>query len=297
MELCLGTVQFGMDYGIIGQKKPDLDYAVNCLDYAVQNGISAIDTARAYGTAEEVVGAFIRKHTVGRSQLFISTKFRPNLLDGYKEEQYKEVVRSELEQQLKILHLDYVDAYMFHSARYAFNDAALEAIDGVRKAGLAKKAGVSVYEPDEAEACFNSTYVDFIQMPYSIFDHRMKDAGVFAKSIDSKCEIHTRSAFIQGLVVLEAEQIPPFLSKAIPIIQKIDKICSDAGISRVELAMAYVKREQAVSHLVFGVDSLEQLKEDIGLFQKDVPARLLEQMDMEFKGIEADIVMPSLWKR
>ena len=64
MELCLGTVQFGLDYGIIGQKKPPLEYAVNCLDYATQNGIAAIDTAAAYGNAEEVVGAFLKKKTV-----------------------------------------------------------------------------------------------------------------------------------------------------------------------------------------------------------------------------------------
>ena len=54
MQLCLGTVQFGMDYGIIGQKKPSVEDSVVCLDYATQNGISAIDTATAYGTAEEV---------------------------------------------------------------------------------------------------------------------------------------------------------------------------------------------------------------------------------------------------
>ena len=81
MELCLGTVQFGLDYGIIGQKKPPLEYAVNCLDYATQNGIAAIDTAAAYGNAEEVVGAFLKKKTVPRDKLFISTKLRPNSLD------------------------------------------------------------------------------------------------------------------------------------------------------------------------------------------------------------------------
>ncbi len=297
MKLCLGTVQFGMDYGIVGQKKPDLNYAVRCLDFATQNGIDAIDTAKAYGTAEEVVGEFLKRHTVPREKLFISTKFRPNLLDGLEEGKYRDVVRSELVEQLCTMRLDYVDAYMFHSAKYAFQEAALEAIASVQKEGLARKVGVSVYEPKEAKWCLDSRYVTFMQMPYSIFDHRMKEAGIFDKAASGTCEIHTRSAFIQGLVTLRPEQIPPFLKKAGPIIRKMDQICSDAGISRVQLAMAYVKREPAISHLVFGVDSLEQLEEDIRLFQKEAPAGLLGQIDSEFSGIEADIVMPSLWKR
>ena len=51
MQLCLGTVQFGMDYGIRNQKQPTLEQAVEMLDYATQNGINHIDTANAYGTA------------------------------------------------------------------------------------------------------------------------------------------------------------------------------------------------------------------------------------------------------
>ena len=79
MELCLGTVQFGMDYGIKGQKQPSVERAVEMLEYATHNGITTIDTANAYGTAEDVVGVFLSKKTVSRDKLFIISKFRPNL--------------------------------------------------------------------------------------------------------------------------------------------------------------------------------------------------------------------------
>ena len=297
MELCLGTVQFGMDYGIRNQKKPDLADAIKCLDYATQNGICAIDTAKAYGMAEEVVGEFLKKGTVSRDSLFISTKFKPNILDDVEPADYAKVIEQEITSQLKTLHTDYVGAYVYHSARYAFDGAKLEAIRTAVGKGYARKSGVSVYEPDEAFACYDSGIVDFIQAPYSIFDRRMKASGMLDSPKRGNCELHTRSAFIQGLVVMDEEQIPDFLSEARPIVRRITKICEEAEISRVQLAMQYVKRENAISHLVFGVDSLEQLKEDIELFQKDVPARLLDQVDKDFKGIEADIVMPSLWKR
>ena len=76
MELCLGTVQFGMDYGIFDTPKKHPDYCISCLDYATQNGIRAIDTATAYGMAEEIVGKFLAKRTVARDHLFISTKLK-----------------------------------------------------------------------------------------------------------------------------------------------------------------------------------------------------------------------------
>lgn len=297
MELCLGTVQFGMDYGIIGQKKPSLNYAVDCLDYATQNGISAIDTAAAYGSAEEVVGAFLMKKTLPRHKLFISTKLFPNILDDAEEKNFVKIIRENLHNSLHTLHTDYVDAYLLHSARYAFRPEILEALHKMQEEGLAGKVGVSVYEPEEAEACFVDKNVGFIQAPYSIFDHRMKQAGVFEEGKKKECQIHTRSAFIQGLIALKEEQIPSFLEDARPIIRKIDSVCQENRISRIQLALAYVKKTEGISHLVFGVDSMEQLKEDIHYFQQDISNDLLEKMEKEFESIPARIVMPSLWKK
>ena len=271
--------------------------AIRWLDYATQNGIYAIDTAKAYGTAEEVVGEFLKLKTISRDKLFISTKLKPNILDEVKPEDYRKVIENEIASQLKILNTDYVDAYIFHSSRYAFDKEKLEAIHDVVTKGYARKSGVSVYEPEEAFACFKSGFVDFIQAPYSIFDHRMKDSGVLDNLDKGECEFHTRSAFIQGLIVMHDEQIPEYLAKARPIVKKIQLLCDKEGISRTQLALQYVKREQGISHLVFGVDSLEQLKEDIELFRKEIPDDLLEKIGAEFDGIEAEVVMPSLWRR
>lgn len=297
MELCLGTVQFGMDYGIIGQKKPSLDYAVKCLDYATQNGIAAIDTAAAYGSAEEVVGTFLAKKTISRDSLFISTKLLPNILDHVEEKDLEKVIGQHLHNSLRTLHTDYVDAYLLHSARYAHRPEILEALSKMQQKGLAGKVGVSIYEPEEAKACFEDKNISFIQAPYSIFDHRMKQAGVFQEGKRSNCQIHARSAFIQGLIALREEQIPSFLQEAKPIIRKMDAVCQERDINRIQLALAYVKRTEGISHLVFGVDSLEQLKEDIDLFQPNIPDQLLKDIEREFEGIPAKIVMPSLWKR
>ena len=133
MELCLGTVQFGMDYGIYNRAMPPVEDSIRCLDYAVQNGISALDTATAYGMAEEIVGRFLAMKTVERDKLWISTKFKPNLLDEYSPDKYQDVILENLKQSLGRLNTDYVDAYYLHSARYAFENEILDALKEVKK--------------------------------------------------------------------------------------------------------------------------------------------------------------------
>ena len=295
MELCLGTVQFGMNYGIFNQEKKEPEYCLKCLDYATQNGISAIDTATAYGIAESITGTFLKRKTIPRDKLFISTKFSPNLLDNCDPSEYENIIRENLLNSLKTLNTDYVDAYFLHSSRYAFQFEILEALNIVQKDGLAKKIGVSVYYPDEAKACFDSGVVQYIQMPYSIFDHRMKEHDIITRAHDVNCCVDVRTVFIKGLIRLGYDEVPTHLSKAIPILKKLDKICADTGFTRVELDMGYVKRESIIKHLVFGVRTIEQLKENITSFDKEIPEAIFVEMDKEFSGIPTDLVVPSLW--
>lgn len=298
MKLCLGTVQFGMDYGIRGQKKPSLSESVSMLDYATQNGITDIDTAFAYGEAEDVVGEFLSKKTIDRSKLFISSKLKPNELDDIPCSKLKSVINEHLDRSLKRLHTDYLDSYMLHSSRYAFNDDILEALYEVKKEGRIKHCGVSVYYPDEAKKCIESNFVDFMQLPFSVFDQRMQNEGVFdlAKK-KNNTQIHARSAFIQGLILMKEDEVPPFLQGARPILAKIDKLSKKYAISRIEIALLFVKHFNAISHLVFGVDNMEQLKENINIFNRDLNVDIIKDFSNEFKDIDADIMMPSLWVR
>lgn len=298
MELCIGTVQFGLDYGIAGQKKPSVEESCKILDYATQNGIDTIDTANAYGTAEDVVGTFLSKKTISRDKLFIISKFKPNLLDDVTEDEYYSVMKGNLENTFSRLGVDYLDSYMLHSARYVWNDAIIDTLARLKKDGYVRHCGVSVYEPDEAKKLIERPNCDFMQLPYSIFDQRMKKEGVFDAAKNSgDTQIHSRSAFIQGLILMNEDQVPPFLEKARPILRKIDEMCTKYNVSRVALALSFVKCTDEISHLVFGVDNIEQLKEDIKLFNNSLSKDIIEEISREFINVDTDIVMPSLWKK
>jgi aryl-alcohol dehydrogenase-like predicted oxidoreductase len=296
MELCLGTVQFGMDYSIRKRKKPSMHEAIQMLDYATQNGITNIDTAAAYGTAEDVVGEFLARKTVERDKLFIISKFPPNLLDEIEPRDYKKKINECLLKSLKRLHTDYLDSYIFHSSRYAFDEEKLEALYEVKEEEKIRHCGVSVYYPEEAKICIESPCVDFIQLPSSLFDQRMLRSGIFELADQNKStQIHSRSAFIQGLLLINEKEVPDYLKSAIPLINKMEVICKAYGISRVKLAILFVKLFSAVSHLVFGVHDIEQLKEDIDMFSQESPNDILTEIATSFDSIPAEIVVPSLW--
>lgn len=298
MELCLGTVQFGMDYGIRGKRKPPLADALDMLDYAVQNGIRAIDTANAYGEAEDVVGAYLEKHPSVRGKITLISKFRPNLLDGIPAEQYYPVMKANLEESLRRLHTDTLDGYLLHSARYVFNDEIVAALLRLRNEGYVRKVGVSVYETAEAEKGICRGDLDFLQLPYSMLDQRMLQSGIFALAEARRFPVHTRSAFVQGLAMMEPEEVPSFLrERAAPVLKEVGDLCREAGLTRTQLAIGFVKRQPAITHLVFGVRNLAQLKEDMAAFQEDLPSGLIAELESRFAGVEADIVMPSLWKK
>lgn len=298
MELSLGTVQFGLDYGVFNTPKKDKAYCIDCIDYAINNGVNAIDTAAAYGNAEEIVGEYFRtRNRTSRQKLFVSTKLLPNCLDNLDQKDYVAEIKKRLEKSLDVLSLDYVDAYLLHSSRYAYNPAILEALATIKQEGLAKHVGVSVYYPDEALKCFENKDMDYMQAPYSVFDHRMKNEHIFNLCKENGVKIDTRTAFIKGLIKLKVEEVPDHLAKAKPILIKLDEICKATGYTRIELAIGYIKKETAINHLVFGIRNIEQLQEDIKVFNNDLPDAVVEMLDDAFVDIDTDLVVPSLWKK
>lgn len=298
MELYLGTVQFGMDYGIRNQKKPTLDESIEILEYAVRNGIDTIDTAYNYGDAEKVVGAFLKQTKVKRENLQIFSKLKPNILDDEPFVNWEALIIQNLEESLERLGTDYLDGYLLHSSRYIFDERIVEQLERLKEKKLVHKIGVSIYEPEEAKKAAELPMIDAIQIPFSIFDQRLLKENFFKRKEVSEKEIFSRSAFLQGLILMDEEEVPEHLSKAKPIIQKIKEICCKENINRVELAIQFVKQQTQIDYLVFGVDNLDQLKQNICFFNRDtIDQSLLSEIAKDFDALDADLVMPSLWAK
>jgi aryl-alcohol dehydrogenase-like predicted oxidoreductase len=297
MKLCIGTVQFGMDYGVQGGSRPSLDDAVAMLDYATQNGVDAIDTAASYGTAEEVVGEFLSRRTVPRDAIQVITKFGTGIFDGSDAAGYPQRLKDAAEKSLRRLRTDYLDAFICHVPSAAGDEAVASAMEVLKASGLVRHVGFSIYETEEAMACLASGAVDFMQAPFSVLDQRMKSSGVLGKAESKGVDVHTRSAFVQGLMLMDVDAIPAHLEATKPHVAALESLCRENGITRRVLALAFVKAQSGISHLVFGVDNMAQLREIVDDFARDIPAETVEGITSRFASVPADVFMPNKWRK
>ncbi|MEK7095336.1 MAG: aldo/keto reductase, partial [Patescibacteria group bacterium] len=240
-KLVLGTVQFGLKYGLnntLGQPTTDESFAI--LDEALASGITTFDTAWAYGTAEDVLGAWIKERSLA-GKVSIISKMKPHALNDYPDgTKSSDIVKMELEKSLKRLGLDYLDGYLFHSPHYVYLDHMIEGLKKVKKSGLVKNIGVSVY--DEAEALQAvSLGMDYVQVPYNAFDQRLDATDFFEIAKKNKVTVFARSPFLQGLLLMKPSELPVHLSYLRPHLERFISIAVKYNLTQTEAAVHFVQ--------------------------------------------------------
>lgn len=295
MKLCLGTVQLGMEYGIAKDAKPSLVQAVTILEHAFSKDITTFDTASAYGNAEEVLGEFLKNHQTDRNTLHIITKIG-NCLENIGKNNYTAILQENLSKSLSRLHTDYVDTFLFHTSSYAFDIEKIHALYALKKEGLIKHCGISVYYPHEAVSAIESGVVDSIQLPFNLFDHRFYNENIFSLAKEKNIILHTRSTFLQGLFAMDLDTIPPFLDLARPHLLELEKICTANGLTKLELAMTFVKKFPEITSIIIGVNTLEQLEINLQLYNKEIETDLMQIILKQFNMLDEKIYLPTLWR-
>jgi len=298
-KLTLGTVQFGLDYGINNfGGKPERNQSLKMLDFAYEKGIRVFDTANAYGDAEEILGEFIESRHLS-DKIKIISKLRPNIIADSKSEMTPDdVIFENLTTSLKKLKRNYVDGYLFHTPAYIRNEELVSSLVKLKKQGLVKNIGVSIYEEEDALYAAGLKEVDYIQVPYSIFDQRLDKTSFFQLAKKNGKTVFARSAFLQGLFFMPEEKIPPHLQNAKNYFKKLDNIILKYNLSRQQIALLFSLKNENIDYVVFGVDNVKQLEEDIHLAEKNIDCKqCIDDLKNEFVNIEKNIIFPSLWKK
>ncbi len=79
--------------------------------------------------------------------------------------------------------------------------------------GLVKKIGISIYDPSECEQVMNLARIDIVQAPLNIVDRRLVVSGWLSRLHSEEIEIHTRSVFLQGLLLMPRNKIPKIFDR------------------------------------------------------------------------------------
>ena len=294
--LSLGTAQLGMNYGIANTHgQPSLDESFAILNAALDSGITSIDTARDYGSSEDVIGAFLRQHKGERP--FITTK-----IWKFQGETYADVekyVVTEFENSLERLGVERVDNVMLHTVDdiTKFGDKAAKAMRSLIDRGYTDLIGASVYTHDDIENVLRFPEYDSIQIPMSIFDQRLIHSGALEQLRGAGMTVFVRSVFLQGVFFLDPDTMtdPFFIDDVAPRIRKLREYAEREGMTVAELAIAFMRDMPGVSSLVLGADNPDQVRANVKFFDtKPISEETTAALHRDFAEVDIPRIMQTL---
>jgi uncharacterized protein len=296
-KLVLGTVQFGLDYGINNfNGKPERQKSLEMLNYACEAGIRNFDTAYAYGYSEEILGEFLQNNNYAE-EIKVITKLKPNIISEHNGDPY-DIIAQNLKESLNRLKRNYVDGYLFHTPAYVKDNNLVNILIKLKEEGFIRNIGVSIYEEADAVYASNLPAIDYVQIPYNIFDQRLDKIDFFRIAKESGKKVFARSAFLQGLFFMPEEKIPPHLENVKIYFRELDKVIAKYDLSRQQIALLFSLKNKNIDYVVFGVDNIKQLKENVDIARQNIDCEgcIIELRD-KFAKVEKNIIFPSLWKK
>lgn len=268
MKLAVGTVQFGLSYGVSnagGKTQPEEVRRI--LDVMRGNGLDLLDTAPSYGDAEAVIGSLLGPEAPPK----IVTKTLPVRQPVLSTEDIRQVgdcfFRS-----LGNLGVTRVYALLVHHVEDILvpgGEALMDFMRTLKADGVVQKIGVSAYDARQVDAVVDRFgFVDVMQVPVSIVDQRLVASGHLAKMSQAGIEIHARSIFLQGLLLMQPSRIPRALGD---IGNVLDTLAADAMENETTIAhyaIQFVKSLDSIGRIILGVNNSAQLLANISAYRK-----------------------------
>lgn len=285
-RFALGTAQFGLRYGISNAgDRVGVEAAAAILAHGRACGVDMLDTAAAYGDSESRLGE------IGVADWRVVTKIpRMHALPST---DVRRAVRDVVHASLARLKVNRLYGVLLHHAPDLLGihgDAVYDELLKLRDAGMLAKIGVSVYGPDELTRVLARVAVDLVQAPFNVFDRRLVSSGWLARLHSSGVEIHVRSIFLQGLLLMPAERRPAAFARWAELWARWDNWLAQTGTSALTACLAFALSHPEIDRLVIGVDTAQQFDEIMSSARHSmpVPPAHLACEDLE-------LINPSLW--
>jgi len=257
-KVALGTAQFGYNYGEFNPDgKINFDEQNSIIRYAENNGIDTLDTAIGYKQSENNLGL------LGVKNFKVITKIPPIPNNSKDIVQWLE---EELKKSFNRLRVGCVYAILLHRSEdiIKYNGKVIDYLLKIKKLGLVKKIGVSIYSPNELESILKQINIDIVQTPLSIIDNRIIETGWLKKLKEKKIEVHARSVFLQGLLLIPINKLPRKFKTWKNIWDKWHKLQKEyPRLNSIDICLSFVNSIKEINKIVIGVNNLKQLKQII----------------------------------
>tara|TARA_B110000259_G_scaffold188479_1_gene247952 strand:- start:13383 stop:14261 length:879 start_codon:yes stop_codon:yes gene_type:complete len=287
-KLIIGGAQIGLNYGVSNTKGQlntcEIESIVNI---ANSNDINFIDTASAYGNSEKVIGKYLK------SDWKIITKLSDILSKNNKDTIFNNTKNSFFSS-LQKLHRKNIYGLLLHSTDELKGSGGHEiwsALLELKNEGFVDKIGYSIYDPEELDDLYMDYEADIIQAPLSIFDQRLKDSGWLERLNKNAVEIHIRSIFLQGLLLMKPEDRPKNFLKWGKIWKEWDNWLVKNKITSIEACIYFALSQKNVDKIVVGINSSNELQEILNITARNKNKILFPQGCMD-----KNLINPINWE-
>lgn len=289
-KIMIGTAQFGSEYGVSNKKKISKNQIKKIFYFLEKKKIQKFDTAENYGDAELKIGTYnkIKKFT-------ISTKI--SSLKKVKQKDLEQKINSKVEDMCKKLNTNKINYLLLHD----FKDIQrkdnkskkiISILRKIKKSGKILNFGVSVYSCEDTEKIIENHKIDFIQIPFNLFDQSLLKKNFYKKLQKKKIDIHIRSIFLQGLVFIDYKKEKN--KKILKITKKLNFFLEKTKHEKMKLLINFIKNYNFYKKIVIGVNSLNQLKEIIKIFEQN--DNYNKNQFLQYKISDKSLIDPRNWK-
>ena len=284
-KLALGTAQFGFTYGISNQSgQVGHEEALEILTHAEESGLDTLDTAIGYGESEKVLGE------IGSTRWNTISKLSAIPNDCFDIESW---VNDSVTGSLQRLQTQKLSGILLHRPEQLLNEnstSIYNALVGLKDANLVDKIGISIYDPHELDLICPNYHFDIVQAPLNILDRRLVNSGWLKRLAEQEIEVHVRSIFMQGLLLMSPDSRPSKFKRWDSLWNSWREWLKQVELTPLEACLAYALNQLEINRVLVGVESLVQFKEIL----QAVSCKLVD-IPEELQCDDVELINPALW--
>ena len=281
-KIIIGTAQFGMNYGVsntIGV--PDKKEIKSIIDYCLKNNINHLDTAAMYGNSETILGE------TGIEDFKVITK-----IPVHKSCNHQSIISS-VKESCKKLKVNRLEGLLLHSYNSSEkDDHFLSLLEEIKDTKLVKKIGVSIYNFEDMVKIHQKFKVDIFQIPLNILNRETFLDQFLSQVRSSGTEVHIRSIFLQGLLLMKKNVRPSYFKKWEKLFNQWDLWLEKQRLTSLEVCLSFAFHSKNNDKVLIGIDSLKQLKETLTIIKNlrkiNLPKTFISQ--------DKNLINPANWK-
>ena len=296
-EISFGAVEIGLAYGIPVDgkvEKPSEKEAHDLLHTALDMGINFVDTARAYGESEEIIGRALKGR---RDEYILATKSNHFSDRGLSVKELQDAIRESLETSLRMLQTDVIDVFQIHNITKDVVERGdvLQVVQDAQKAGKIRFTGGTVYGVDDPLAVVEDGSWDVIQVAYNMLDRRL-ESKVLPLAAAKGVAVTVRSVLLKGALTPRYASLPAdSLLELKTAAAKLDEIAQRECDSLAEAAFRYVLANPNVSSALVGTGKLRNLRRSAEYASKGALSNELLESIRTVQIADTNQLNPGTW--